>query len=79
MQEPLTVLRHLHCEVEATVAAGISDGSIDFLKRRQSATTYSVGAAFLAQAHFQPGSLLVRLRSLDSLFFVLTILPTFLT
>ena len=42
---------------EATFAAGISDGSIDFLKRRQSTTTYSVGAAFLAQVHFQPGSL----------------------
>ena len=40
------------CEAEATVAADISDGSIDFLKRRQNATTHSVGAAFLARFTF---------------------------
>ena len=49
-----------------------------FLKRQQSATTYFVGAAFLAQVHFQPGSLLVRLWSLESLFLVPAILSSFI-
>ena len=66
------------CEAEVMVAAGISDCSMDFLKCRQSTTTYSIGAAFLVQVHFQTGSLLVRLWSLESLFLVLVILPSFI-
>ena len=51
MPGPLTVLV---CKAEATVAAGrsISDCSIDFLKRRQSVATYSVGASSLVRFTF---------------------------
>ena len=49
MPGPLTAFV---CEAEAMVAAGISDCSIDFLKRRQSAATYYVGAASLVRFTF---------------------------
>ena len=61
-----------------TVAAGISDGSINFLKCRRSAVTNSVGAASLVQVHFQLECLLGHLWNLESLFFVLAILPSFI-
>ena len=60
-----------------SVAAGISNGSIDFLKCWQSATTYSISGTSLVQVRFQLecllGRLLGRLWSLESLFLVLVI------
>ena len=82
MLGPLTILTHL-CLRSGGYSCSrylqwLNHGSTIFLKCQQSAKTYSVGTNFLVQVHFQLGSLLGHLWSLESLFLVLAILPLFI-